>query len=222
MVAVPSVAHARGFGCSNVQGVVFSDKVLRGAGGAERGADPPAQVLRDLVDNPREDAGHSPRTGWRVLARTHDRVVYGQPDPGTPGSWDFVDVRGSDDRWHVETRGLCRTYLVPQGGLIAISWQLQRRGSRRVILSYESGGGCGDEPAFDHAEVKGSHSAVTITVYLRPPPTPPPPDPAGGPYGCGGHGLTVIRVVRLGGRLGDRVLRDGATLPPAPVPAPAF
>jgi hypothetical protein len=183
--------------------VSFPQSAFRNPTGAEAGADPASQALRDYVTH--NPGRHLPTGGWRELVRTADQAVF---QNGPPSSRVGLTVRLVDGTWSVVGSGCSARRVVP--GLSATQVGLRRRPSARgralsVVLS---GGACVENPGrLKRLEVHETRHTVTLLALLRPDP-PLPPDTA-----CPAIGIVRFVPVRLNRPVGGRVIRDASRFP---------
>ena len=199
-------------------GLPFPQSAFRNPTGAELGEDGPAGALRDTIRrfNMEGPAGAElPTRGWRVLARTPDRVEFqtGRPDDDGFVGW-YVTAELRDGHWRGGSLGACGAWRVLDGheapGLRLAHDTRPRRRTRTLTLEITTGNCGGDgHPAdrFERIEVLETRHTVTLLALMRPEPE-LPPDTA-----CPAIGYVFREKVRLARPLGRRAIRDASRFP---------
>jgi hypothetical protein len=184
---------------------------LRGPADAERGTDEPAAELRRLIsgEEPIMGGGPFPKSGYRVLDRSGERVVYAA---GHGRRLFHVAVNHEPNgEWDIGVVGSCAPAPSDPDGTVA-DWELRPGApapgprTRRLRIRFMESACASGRPATRRVlepRVFVDRRRVVVAVFVR---------PVAGPANCPGNPYTRY-TVRLPRPLGSRTLLDGATLP---------
>jgi hypothetical protein len=191
-------------------------------GNAHLEDDPATEALRAFLASDSVEADILPETGWYVLTRSADEVIWVAHVAGRDPGFATATVRHVDGRWQIDGFAQCHPTVVT-GGLGLATWSLDPaapspgpEASSFIALVTERDCASGQPPGdrLLPPSIIYESNRVLVIFTLR---------PQSGNQDCQGNPSTPV-TVELPEPLGNRQLLDGAFLPPAdprPSPVPA-
>lgn len=205
------------YSCAGTSG--FQPPMLDQPGAAERGGDPPAAALRDILATDPSGLGCLPDQGWWLVGRTDTRAEFlAELPPALESPYGYIELVDQGGKWGLASGGSCTPSLVIEGRVPA-TWVLAHdqpapnRGTN-VITALVTDQGCtGGEPVGDRLLppfVTYTEASVYIVFTAR---------PHQGLTTCEGKPPTAA-LVQLREPLGNRDLLDAGVFPAAAPRAP--
>lgn len=181
--------------------------VLSATPGAERANTPEAAALRQILSTGIAGEVFPPKTGWVVLARKADKVIFGHRE-GRIGIGDVVTVRRVGTRYEFYGSGRCGPIGYANGRQATNLDGYRVRDGKLTVLW--TGGTCGDGSPPDTRVTETAHS---ISVLLVPPPDKPLPANTA----CAGSGTHEETAVPLASPVGNKSVEDAGYFPAIPL-----